>query len=317
MHLVNATGVLLDQVLDQSFLVWNEGLTREAYGRWHRAQMQLPWAKRGVERVALVSGGRLLSSAKRYWLRARLDDRDLLVIGIGALFTPAAERGRGHATTIVNSIADEARRDGAAFVMLFSEIGTAFYERLSFQPVALDEVRVETQLQGGAPEMLVRSGHESDLPALARMHEVRSAAARFALRRDTGQLQFALARKRLLAGLGPSGLRQVEFHVVEEGAGAVAYAIFAVDQNGWTLSEAGDRDPAGARLGGLLQVLLAREPAQRPPVIRAWWPRMFPVPPQLRLTERGDARDVLMMRPLGDLRVPTADEIFYWRSDFF
>ena len=51
-----------------------------------------------------------------------------------------------------------------------------------------------------------------------------------------------------------------EFFVAEEGASAVAYVVLNVNANGWTLEEAGDRDPAGARLGAMLQVLLAREP---------------------------------------------------------
>ena len=46
-----------------------------------------------------------------------------------------------------------------------------------------------------------------------------------------------------------------------------------------------DRDPAGARLGALLQVLVAREPSRGMPLIRAWWPRAFPVPPQVEPPE--------------------------------
>ena len=88
--------------------------------------------------------------------------------------------------------------------------------------------------------------------------------------------------------------------------------------NGWTLEEAGDRDPAGARLGAMLQVLIAREPAHRTPLIRTWWPRIMPVPPQLELADRGDARDLFMVRPLADVPMPaTADDVFYWRSDYF
>jgi hypothetical protein len=42
------------------------------------------------------------------------------------------------------------------------------------------------------------------------------------------------------------------------------------------------------------------------------------VPPQLQLTERQDATDVLMMRPLNGARLPAStDDVFYWRSDFF
>jgi hypothetical protein len=94
--------------------------------------------------------------------------------------------------------------------------------------------------------------------------------------------------------------------------------VLSENANGWTLEEAGDRDPAGARLGAMLQVLLAREPSHRTPLIRAWWPRSMPVPPQIELTDRIDARDVFMVRPLADVAMPaTADDVFYWRSDYF
>ena len=167
--------------------------------------------------------------------------------------------------------------------------------------------------------MLVRAGVDADLAKIAVMHETRAASARFALRRDPSQIAYALAKKRLQAGLGPLGLRQTEFFVAEEGASAVAYVVLNVSKGGWTLEEAGDRDPAGARLGGMLQVLLARDPSQRPPLIRAWWPHGFPVPPQLRLTNPSPSRDVFMMQALVDgLRLPeTAEEVFYWRSDYF
>ena len=109
-----------------------------------------------------------------------------------------------------------------------------------------------------------------------------------------------------------------EFFVAEEGATAVAYVLLSQNQHGWTLEEAGDRDPAGARLGAIFQVLLAREPSHALPLIRAWWPRALPVPPQLELTDRIDARDVFMVRPLADVKVPAGpDGVFYWRSDYF
>ena len=43
----------------------------------------------------------------------------------------------------------------------------------------------------------------------------------------------------------------------------------------------------------------------------------MPVPPQLQLSDRGDARDIFMVRPLADVAMPvTADDVFYWRSDY-
>jgi GNAT superfamily N-acetyltransferase len=319
MRLVPAQGHLLDQILDDSYPIWNEGLTRQAYRQWNVAQTRTLWGSQHLERVALVDdGGALLSSAKRYRFAARIDQREVTVLGIGAVFTPPDRRGQGHASTLIQRLVDEARSGGSDVALLFSEIGTPFYERLAFKPVPLDEVRIRVRLEGGSPAMLVRAGHEKDLPALSAMHDVRAAASGFALRRDVQHIQFMLARKRLLAGLGPVGKRSVEFHVAEEGASAVAYVMLSVDVNGWTLVEAGDRDPAGARLGAMLQVLLAREPSVQPPPIRAWWPRRFPVPPQLEIVERHDALDVMMMRPLGSIAPPSsADGVFYWRSDFF
>ena len=238
--------------------------------------------------------------------------------GLGAAYTPPAQRGRGYAGELIERLIRQARDEGALLAGLFSEIGSPFYERLGFHVVPFDEVTVTVTRKGGSPAMLVRGGEERDLEAVAAMHAVRAADAPFVLRRDASMIQFALARKRLLAGLGPPGLRQVEFFVAEEGASAVAYAILSENANGWTLEEAGDRDPAGARLGAMLQVLVAREPSRRTPLIRAWWPRSFPVPPQLTLTDRGPARDLFMVRPLVDVAPPaTADDVFYWRSDSF
>jgi GNAT superfamily N-acetyltransferase len=318
MHLVPAVGDLLERILDHTHTIWSEGLPRPAYRQWNNAQLRTRWGRQNLRRFALVDdAGELLATAKRYRFDARLDGRVTAVCGIGAVFTPPALRGRGYATALIVRLLDEERGEGVERAALFSEIGTAFYERLGFVALPLDEVTVKIARKDGAPAMLVRAGDDRDLPFIAAMHDVRSANARFALRRDTAFIHHALARKRLLAGLGPVGLRQLEFFVVEEGVSAVAYVVHSVNARGWTLEEAGDRDPAGARLGAMLQVLAAREPSHEAPLIRAWWPRGFIVPPQLQLTDRTDPRDVLMLRPLAGIDVPAADEIFYWRSDQF
>jgi predicted N-acetyltransferase YhbS len=319
MQVVPAEGALLEQILDVTYPIWNEGLTRKGYAQWNATQLKTAWGRRHLQRVALVAAdGTLLASAKRYRCDVRLDGRDGWMCGIGAVITPPAQRGRGHARTLIERMMQEARRDGALFASLFSEIGAEYYERLGFRHVPLDEATVTVTRKDGAPAMLVRAGVEGDLDALAAMHVVRSAGARLALRRSPAQIAYALAKKRALAGLGPLGLRQLEFFVAEEGASAVAYVVLSENDNGWTLEEAGDRDPAGARLGGMLQVLVAREPSHRTPLIRTWWPRAFPVPPQLALTDRSGSRDLFMLRPLADVALPDrTDDVFYWRSDYF
>ena len=155
--------------------------------------------------------------------------------GIGAVFTPEAQRGRGHATRLVEMLLERERAAGALLAGLFSEIGSQFYERLGFRIVPLDEMTVNVTLKGGSPAMLVRSGVERDLTDMAAMHVARTAGVRFALQRDASVIHYALSKKRLLAGLGPPGLRQVEFFVAEEGASAAAYVILSENANGWTL----------------------------------------------------------------------------------
>jgi GNAT superfamily N-acetyltransferase len=319
MNLVVAEGVLLDQILGLTFEIWNEGLTRRAYGLWNAAQMRTPWGRQHLQRFALVDdAGQLLATAKRYRHGVRLDGRVGWMAGIGAVYTPPLTRGKGYASRLIERLVDIEQGEGALCAGLFSEIGTDFYSRLGFVAIPLDEVTVHVKRKDGAPAILVRAGSERDLPSIAAMHDVRSSGAHFSLNRDASMLQYAISKKRLLAGLGPEGLRQVEFVVAEEGASAVAYAVLQENANGWTLEEAGDRDPAGARLGAMLQVLVAREPSAPMPLIRAWWPPAFPVPPQLSLADRSAARDVFMIRPLADVPMPTnAADVFYWHSDHF
>jgi predicted N-acetyltransferase YhbS len=320
MRVVLADGPLLERVLDDTFPVWHEGLSREAYSKWSRGQLRTPWGREHLQRfVMLNDGGEHVASLKRYRLPLRVDGRDGWMCGIGAVLTVPEHRAKGYASSLVEQVIEQSRQEGALLAGLFSEIGTAFYERLGFSTVALDEVTVRVPRRKGAAMTLVRFGDDRDLPAIAALHAVRSADARLALRRDTPLVHYAIAKKRLFAGLSAPGTRQLEFFVAEEGASAVAYVLLSQNQYGWTLEEAGDRDPAGARLGAMFEVLLAREPSLRDPIIRAWWPRGFPTPPQLTLSARSDPKDIFMVRPLaGGIEVPPGPEgVFWWRSDYF
>ena len=56
--------------------------------------------------------------------------------------------------------------------------------------------------------------------------------------------------------------------------------VIGVQGNEWTIEEVGDRDPGGARAGAILQALIAREPAEKRPSIKAWLPEGV-LPPQV------------------------------------
>jgi GNAT superfamily N-acetyltransferase len=320
-QVVPAIGPVLEQVLHDTHALWSDGLSRENYGKAWAAQLKSPWGQHHLDRVALVDGPHVLSSAKRYDLSVRVDGRIRRVLGIGAVFTAPAHRGRGCARELLTRMLDTAVTEGQEFAILFSEISPAFYERLDFVPVPLLETTLEVdQKRGGAPAMLVRSGGEQDLHAVAEMSALQSSNARFALDRNEDFIRFNITRKRLVSGLGPIGRSNTEFLVVEEGYQAVAYLVSTERDGRWMIEEAGDRDPAGARLGAMLQVMLARQPAERLPEIKCWWPRAL-TPPQVKIAAATPTQEVLMIRPLRDRILPlpplTAGDVVYWHSDYF
>ena len=326
--LIVADGAALQQILDDTYPLWGEGLSRVAYGQWNAAQLRTPWGRTHLQRVALVENGRVLASAKRYDLTVQLDGRPVRALGIGAVFTPEAQRARGYATQTIERLCEAARADGAQLAMLFSEIGPEYYTRLGFTavPMTVSDVAVHVG-NGGAPAMLVRAGEESDTAAIAAMHAQQAARYRFSLLPDAAHVSFSIMRRRMLSGLDRTGRRAVEFFVCEEGHQAVAFVLIqltrhprAGEADAWSVAACGDRDPAGARIGAMLQVLRARMPAATPPIIRAWWPRGLN-PPQLTLLPRASALEVLMLRPLvPTLRIDpplTESDVFYWHGDAF
>jgi GNAT superfamily N-acetyltransferase len=318
--LVPATGHYLEQILRDTYGLWNDGLAPAAYARFWEAQLRTPWGSTHLDRVALVEAGRVVCSAKRYDLSARIEGRIRRVAGIGAVFTPPDKRGHGLAQRLLESLIETAEAEGFEYAMLFSEIDPAFYQRLDFVPVPLLESQLEVARRGGSPAVLVRAGEDRDVPAVAEMSARRAEGARFALDRSEDWIRYGLAKRRLLAGLGSPGVRDVEFLVTEEGHQAVAYVASMVHRGRWFIEDAGDRDPSGARLGAMLQAMLARTPHLPAPEIRAWLPHHF-TPPQVTRVETRPTPGVLMIRPLKDRSLPLppldASQVTYCRLDYF
>ena len=320
MPLLPANGAILDQILDDSHRIWSDGLTREAYGRYNAAQLRTPWGASHLRRLALLdANGAVLSSAKRYDLRAVLDGREIGVVGIAAVFTPPGRRRHGHAQRLIEQILDDATREGMVLAVLFSEIDPAFYEAMGFSAVPRRELLVRVKEGRGAPMVLVRAAEERDIPAITALAKTMIGGYRFALIPTPDALRFSLSKKRLLAGFLPPGALAVEHYIVEEGAGAVAFAILTVTRDDVVLEMCGDRDPTGARVGALLQVLRARTPAEPAAKMSCFLPPGW-LPPQMEIERTAFVREQMMIRPLapGVLREPLSDEhVLFWHGDLF
>lgn len=325
-----AEGQLVRDILAETHKIWSEGLALKAYYQWWAAQLGTAFGQRHLRRFALMEGAEVLASAKEYTFDAILAGTPVRIVGLGAVFTPPACRGRGMARELIERMLAAATDAGADFALLFSEIGPDYYAGLGFEtiPIAERTLRVTESTRYGAPATLVRAAEDRDLADIVAMGEVRAKPFRFHLVRDRDVVHYAIAKKRLLAGLGPAGAREVQFFIAEEGASAVAYVLMTVrprDANGrstaeWVLEECGDRDPSGARVGAILQALIAREPAEIRPTITGWLPDGF-CPPQVAVVSERPSSDVMMVRALSD-RVKSAlpiapSEVLYWRSDAF
>ena len=264
----------------------------------------------------------VLASAERYDLTGKLDRELVTICGIAAVLDNGADdAGKSYGGVLVEQLLEDATRDGTDLALLFRTAAPTSPVPDGFEVVPTTDVEltVTESSRYGAPMTLVRGGEDRDLGAIVAMGHTRADAFRFHIDRDVDFIKHAITRKRLLAGLGFAGVRQLEFVIAEEGITAAAYIAISIVGDTWTIEECGDRDASGARVGAILQALIAREPAESRPVIRGWLPPGF-LPPQVTIASSSAAPPLLLARALSS-RVQglhlTAPEVMYWRSDLF
>lgn len=104
------------------------------------------YGRRFYRTIGLYDGTKLTASCKRYERTIRLGKERLRVVGIGAVYTPEALRGRGYASAMLGIILDDSRRHGYDAVYLFSDIRPRFYGDIGFrlQPSRTIQLRADT-----------------------------------------------------------------------------------------------------------------------------------------------------------------------------
>jgi ribosomal protein S18 acetylase RimI-like enzyme len=112
---VPAEGAILERILDTTYPVLNQGLSRQAFARFDLAQRKTAWALRHQRRFALVEGNDVLASAQQYELSGILDRRRVRICGIGAVGADPACGDRGHAPALVEQWLNDARAEGGGY----------------------------------------------------------------------------------------------------------------------------------------------------------------------------------------------------------
>ncbi len=316
-----AAGPLLQRILDTTDEATRAGLSPAAFARLDVALQRTPWGQRHLRRVAWVSEGRLLASARCTDLLATLDGQHVRLRGIGDLRVDpepgAGVDARALPAALLGAVLDAARADGVDYGLLHLRAGDAMPDGAIPLPTQDVELQVAEPLRYGAPMMLVRAGEDRDLDAMAAIGAAPAEAYRFSLTRDPGLIRQSITRARLLAGLAPSGARQLQFVVTEEGMRAAGYVVLSIVGTDWTIEACGDRDPSGARVGAILQALIAIERVEQRPVIRGWLPPGF-VPPQVTVvatTPSPERLALLPLRPGLEVRPLTGSDVCVFRGD--
>jgi len=182
----------LDSIYRESHALWGSGLLIEDYlGLW-RELTDTEWARRHAGMyVWCDEAGTVLSSVKLYRPELRVGDRVCRATVIGALFTPSALRGCGHASRLVEAALAHARERGDPLALLFSDIGTDFYVRLGFRALPAEEQWGVLPTDPRPPAgWSLRPKVASDLAAMSRAHLDLATSRPLAMIRDTHHWTF-------------------------------------------------------------------------------------------------------------------------------
>ena len=120
---VAAEGAVLDRVLDAVCGSLRAGLQRMAYAKFHAARMKTAWGRRCQRTFALIEGQSVLASTERYDVQGMFDGRTVRVCAVGSVWAEPSAPGSAHAPRLIDSVIDDAARDGADLALVFPTTG--------------------------------------------------------------------------------------------------------------------------------------------------------------------------------------------------
>ncbi len=232
----------VDSVYRESHALWGAGLSTADYREFWRELQATDWGTRhSAFLVWLGIRDEILSSLKIYRLPLRLDGRTYSAVVLGAIFTPAESRRQGHAAEMVRALLHQIQEEGDCVAMLFSDIGTRYYEELGFQRLPAEEQWGTLPVGPVATrrEWTLRPMMPSDLPSIIRAHHDFCLQQPLAVIRDEAHWEFLKVRsKSFFDRLGDPELRFGGTVALNRGE----FAGYLIDVRGhgeWNLREVG------------------------------------------------------------------------------
>lgn len=146
--------------------IWGEGRTLDSRLEDLRSQMNF-MSKRMLSMSGLLDEkGKLVSSLKRYNVPLMWKHKSIPCIGLGAIFTPDSERGKGYAKELILSTIKDAQKSGAEAIILYSDIGPSYYAQLGFKELNGRDMLINTDQFTGKRTVQFRKAKSDDTDAL-------------------------------------------------------------------------------------------------------------------------------------------------------
>lgn len=151
--------------------IWSGGWALEAHIERHLDSLRRA-APGQLRFVGVKDESGLVASLKRYAFDVHVPGVGPMPgVGIGAVFTRKDARKKGAAATLLRWLLDDARAEGVVLALLYSEIGTAYYERLGFVTLpSLEHTAATNQFPETTP-LQVRPASLEDEPLLPGLYE--------------------------------------------------------------------------------------------------------------------------------------------------
>jgi len=292
------------RIYGESFSLWGGGLTYDGYvGLWEDLAAT-PWGRQHMQFLVLLDEhDAVLSSLKRYRTRFRLGERLVPGTVIGALFTPVRRRRRGHARALLEAALDLARSEDDVIALLFSDVGTGFYETCGFRALPATEsfARIPSSAARLPSGWRVEPMGREHVDAAVEARAATAARSVLSLDRDRGLWDFLRTRTQtFFRRYGHADVRPR--CVVAFDAGRLAGYVVSVEGHGeWSVREVGASDGTVATGAGVLRAaasVAVRNGCRR---LHGWIPEAVASGvPEWTWRHRPRRRAVPMVAPVGN-----------------
>jgi GNAT superfamily N-acetyltransferase len=280
-------------VLPLTAELWAGDRSYDLYVQHVNAIARCGYGRRHYRTIGLYDGDRLVSSFKRYErvLRAGSTKR-LRAVGIGAVYTPPAFRGRGYASAMLAMELDRSRAQGCDLAYLFSDIRPQFYLDLGFVEMPSHSMSLRADTLTTARVEVARL-QESDWTGVQRCFELGERQRPWGFARTP--LVWEMVRLRIKQGSQYPGTLETNL-VVRRGRAIAAYVLGVrmPAHDAYVLDEFGFADAAAANL---IPPLL-RSAAGDLRRVTGWLPPDFARDRIARASVRRRAKAIFMAAPL-------------------